>query len=187
MGFNILDATQIGGGQSGDVVKHPRGINLSYRWDISELASINLQRKSRDGQILLKSCELPNYTSKDEVIESPSIDYTVSNRIQWNDINIEFYDLTETTSTLITYMQDTWSHLGISTVQLPDTYKFRSTIRQLMPNGLLSRSWVLVNSWVKGMKFSQLTYETSDVTSVALTISYDWAYINGTGNAGKNP
>ena len=35
--------------------------------------------------------------------------------------------------------------------------------------------WTLQNSWIQSINFSELTYDTDDLSTIELTIRYDWA------------
>lgn len=41
-------------------------------------------------------------------------------------------------------------------------------------------TWTLNNAWIEAATFSQLSYESEDLSTIELTIRYDWASFNGT-------
>jgi len=39
-------------------------------------------------------------------------------------------------------------------------------------------TWTLWNAFITGAKFSELSYDSDDMSTVELTLRYDWAYLN---------
>ena len=57
-------------------------------------------------------------------------------------------------------------------------------IQQLGENSQqVIETWTLNNAWIEGATFSQLSYESEDLSTIELVVRYDWASYEGTGAA----
>jgi len=48
-------------------------------------------------------------------------------------------------------------------------------IQMLKPDGEVHEQWFLHGAFIKGVKFSDLNYNSDDLTNIKVTVSYDWA------------
>tara|TARA_B100001123_G_scaffold298977_1_gene333490 strand:- start:12867 stop:13496 length:630 start_codon:yes stop_codon:yes gene_type:complete len=49
------------------------------------------------------------------------------------------------------------------------------SIQNLRPDMSVHEEWFLKNAFITGVKFSEMNYSNADLTSVQITLSYDWA------------
>tara|TARA_R100001129_G_scaffold81944_3_gene55818 strand:- start:1662 stop:2216 length:555 start_codon:yes stop_codon:yes gene_type:complete len=54
------------------------------------------------------------------------------------------------------------------------------TIEQIDSNGNMLEQWTMNGSWITEISYSDLSYESDDLTELSLTIRYDWATCNTT-------
>jgi hypothetical protein len=59
-------------------------------------------------------------------------------------------------------------------------------IRQLDENGNNIEVWDLKNPWIKGVKFGDLSYDSDDISTINLSIRYDWASLWTKNTAGRS-
>jgi len=52
------------------------------------------------------------------------------------------------------------------------------TIRQIGSEGQKIEEWVLINAWVKDVKFGDLDYTSDDMVDVEIELRYDYAVLN---------
>jgi len=52
------------------------------------------------------------------------------------------------------------------------------TIQQLGAEGDIIEEWVLVNAWVKDVKFGELDYTSDEMVDVEIELRYDFAHLN---------
>jgi hypothetical protein len=56
------------------------------------------------------------------------------------------------------------------------------TIAQLDGTGEPIETWTLVNAWINDVKFGDLAYDGDELTEVTISIKYDWAELESSGN-----
>ena len=104
----------------------------------------------------------------------------------WNDVNITIVDEKERAQKLYAGLLSS----GYSPVNLVNIDGFSKTaakeqlvegsnflIQQLDSEGQIIEEWVLYNPWVKSIAFSDLDYTSDELSTIDLTISYDFAII----------
>lgn len=124
--------------------------------------------------IYAKEATLPDYQFETEEYESPSINYKYAKRITWNDVRMTYYDTVGFYKVLKKLRDKIWTtENGLAPAS---EYRGDSEIQVYQGDNMTSEVvWTLKNSWVKQVSWSNLTYTTSDVHSVTVTLSYDWA------------
>lgn len=126
--------------------------------------------------ILAKEVTLPEFVAEVEEYQSPSVKYKYAKGVTWNDVKVVFYDTAGVYDILNSYKFNVWSPtLGLRSAE---DYKATSEITIYQGDDLTPEcKWYLYNSWVRGINWSQLTYTSSDVHSVTVTLAYDWAEV----------
>ncbi len=62
----------------------------------------------------------------------------------------------------------------------------RVTIRQIGESDTdILETWVLNNAWIEGVSFSDLSYDDEELSTVELTVRYDWASLATKENDGS--
>ena len=109
--------------------------------------------------------------------------------LTWNDITISIVDTADKTQLLLNkvfnfgYIYPDYQNIteyidGISKSQ-SSAYFDEFLINQLDAEGNALESWRLHGAILKSVNFGSLDYSTEDLVSIELTITYDWAKIDG--------
>lgn len=54
-------------------------------------------------------------------------------------------------------------------------------IQQVNDLGVAVEKWELNNAWIKSVNFSELSYDTEELSNIELEVRYDWATLNEVG------
>jgi hypothetical protein len=168
-GFRIgIDANEAAG------TAPPAAPIYSYTWEFTRLST-----RTRDNSLLYcKDATLPDFSVDVEEYKT-SIAYKFAKGVNFGDVKITFYATSGLIATLEEVKKRIWSPTaGI----LPAAnYKDTSVITQYYADDgdttAPAAVWTLNNSWIKGISHSTLTYGTSDVHNVIVTVAYDWATV----------
>lgn len=103
--------------------------------------------------------------------------------VTWKDVTIKLIDYKEDTGekTKSFKFYNYLSNSGYSITSPTDGIsKINSTsgqfiIQQLDSDGGVLEKWTLVNAFIKGIEFSELSYEAEELSEITLTIAYDLA------------
>lgn len=162
----------------GDELESQRA-NQAFRranwWIVEELGPIAIPVP---GEIIAKTLTLPGYSTDEQIITGASIKYKFAHIINWDDVTVTFYDTREIFNEIIKWRNlvhkssDKGPATGISPA---DSYKARSKMSLVDPDGIPEFQFTLFNSWPKSVSHSELSYESSEVKIVSLVLSYDWA------------
>jgi hypothetical protein len=156
----------------------------TYTWDVSQIpfdvsTASNQQTMNMDmlRKVYLRDCTLPEYTIDEEIYQSPSTKYKYAKGITWSDVKITYYD----TFGLYLYLDNLKSKVWTPAygVKPAVEYKFESVINVYIADAIEAFRWTLVNSWVKSISWADLTYVSSDMHMVTITLAYDWAILTG--------
>jgi len=103
-----------------------------------------------------------------------SLEYKFAKSVNWDDVKITWYDTAGMLATVKQWRETIWDQeYGIAAV---DTYKQESILRTHLPDYTAINEWVLMNSWPSQIKHGDLTYTSSDIKIVEVTLTYDWAF-----------
>mgnify|MGYP003136272303 CR=1 FL=1 len=134
--------------------------------------------------------------------------YYFPGRVEWNTISVTLVDpispdavsqmsamleaagykvpsriTTDATDSNLDGNVSTWSTLG----------KARMTeaigtmlIQQLDSSGAITEEWTLNQAFIKDVKFSELSYESDDLSEIMIEFKYDWASMSNKGNTNGN-
>ena len=101
----------------------------------------------------------------------------------WNDVTIKMIDYKEPNDLrgqtksfkFYEYLKDSGYSFsgkdGISKVAATTEF----LIQQLDADGNAIESWKLINPWIKNVEFTELSYDSDDISEITLTIAYDLA------------
>lgn len=144
---------------------------LSYAWEVPALFDDVLTNQKP--VIYLRDCTLPEPTFDVETYEAASIKLKYAKKIDWGDVKVTFYDTDGILSKMATWRNNVWaSDKGIKPAA---SYKKDTRIQVLNMDGSTQGEWKLYGSWPKSVTYSQLTYTASDMHTVVVTVTYDWA------------
>ncbi|MCK9557748.1 MAG: phage tail protein [Candidatus Cloacimonetes bacterium] len=111
--------------------------------------------------------------------------YKYAGMVTWEDIRVTFYDMVisgssgselKVSTILQNWRKKVWSSkTGLAS---PTDYKKDSTIYVYNLDWTTKSTWILHGSWPSVVKEGDLTYTSTDVKVIEVTISYDWAELD---------
>jgi hypothetical protein len=141
----------------------------TYTWEIEELLGTYLNRL----ELHPKEISLPSFTTTKETIMGASLEYKFAKAVNWDDVKITWYDTEGLLDVIKLWREDVWDQ--VSGLQTADSYKKQSRLTTFLPDYTALNQWTLVNSWPSQIKHGDLTYTSSDIKVVEVTLTYDWA------------
>lgn len=151
----------------------------NYFWEITNLFAGNPGESPADWTsptsplIALKDCSLPTFTVNKESYNGASLEYKFAKSVTWEDIKVSWYDSVGLLNVMKDWRKNVWSpECGLADA---NHYKRQSTLTYMLPTGEKVNTWVLHNSWPSQIRHGDLTYTSSDVKIVEVTVTYDWA------------
>lgn len=149
----------------------------NYFWEIIQIGwgGNGPEAPRSDNPIIaLKDATLPTFTVNKESYQGSSLEYKFAKSVTWDDIRVTWYDTKGLLQKIRQWRETVWTtQCGLG--QAKD-YKQNSIIRNYLPTNQGKITWILYNSWPSVIRVGDLTYTTSDVKTVEVTITYDWAY-----------
>lgn len=157
-----------------------------YRW-IMNIASIPAY--------VLKKVNKPSFVVEETEHKFLSHTYYYPGRVTWNTIELVLADpldpdIANTVANIISNSgynpPNALTDDSRGTMSKKDAVEAlgdRIEIQQLDADGNAVETWVLINPWIKDVKFGELDYEGDDLVEVTLELRYDWAELQTT-NAG---
>jgi hypothetical protein len=107
------------------------------------------------------------------VVLGGSINYKFAKSVNFEDVKVVFYDVFSILETIKKARDTVWTPKhGLGPAS---EYKGESEFHLLDGAGKPTRIFKLKNSWIKNVSHSDLSYDSSNIKEVTLTISYDWA------------
>lgn len=166
-GFNI------GGG---DGPPSSADLHRVHRWRIDYLGGY----VNRDHLVYAKSLNLPTFTAEEEVVMGAAIKYKFAKAINWEDVQLSFYDTAGLYEELLKWQDAVYT--VAAGIKPANSYKTDAIFSLTDGNGDPSGPIVkLKNCWPKSISHSPLSYESSDIKQIDITLSYDWAELSGSG------
>lgn len=167
-------------------VDKPRKPMLQHMWIIQSIVgdAVPFKGSRNDGNpanplVYIRSFTPPNYGFTLEDIDTGHITYKVARKINWEDVSLNFYGTIGLKDWLVEKRKQVWT--PSEGIKYADDYKFTSVLKTLPIDwdGDINhpdvQAWTLMNSWVSKVDWCELTYTTSDMINVNVTLSYDWA------------
>lgn len=162
------------GGQvlSSRVSSGRRQYYYNYFWEIEQLFGTD-SFSSTDALVALKDATLPTFTVNKETYVGSSLEYKFAKNVTWEDIKITWYDTEGLLAFVKGWRKVVWTpEKGL---QMPNEYKKQSILHHFLPTGKKDNKWLLINSWPSQIRNGDLTYTSSEVKLVEVTVTYDWA------------
>lgn len=169
------------------------GVSLSdrfkytYTWEIDRLQDEVVGMADSRYLVYAKDVSLPAFNVSMERHIGSSLEYKFAKSVSYDDIKISFYDTQDLYKKLKQWRQSVYDwQTGIKT---PEQYKKNSTIKIYDPtwqdskgvvgidNEAVSYAYDLVGSWPSVIRHGDLTYTSSDVKIVEVTLTYDFAVV----------
>lgn len=132
----------------------------------------------------------PSYTISTAPYKLLNHSFNHPTEIKWNPINFTIRevfsrDIEETIATLTMgkLLDRAYDYPdNIDDIALKDLNKRdlvtslgRVSIQMLTPEGEMYEEWKLHGAFVTDVKFSEVNYNTQDLTGISITVTYDWA------------
>lgn len=167
-GFSVMGV----GGLAGDM-QGPTSFQEylhNYTWEIFQLFG-----ESNKLLINAKDVTPPAFTVGIENNQGASLEYKFAKSISYDDVKVTFYDVVGFIKVIKQWREMVWT--PASGLKLADDYKKESRINVYPPTfePQDGYSWILKGSWPSVIRHGDLTYTSSDVKIVEVTVAYDWA------------
>jgi len=136
-----------------------------------------------------KSVTKPSYEISTNEYQLINHKFKYPGILTWNDVTISIVDTSNKTQLLLNkafnfgYIYPNYANIeqyidGISKSKT-EAYFDAISINQLDEKGNVLEEWKLRGAILKSVNFGSLDYSTDDLVSIELTITYDWAEIDG--------
>jgi hypothetical protein len=144
-------------------------------WSVPQIMGDNVDSLNNSSySIILKDATAPTVTINKESYQSASLEYKFAKSVTWDDIKLVFYDTIGLTAQLLRWRSLVWDpENGLKSDYKKDTILKMSTASD--DQDFLNKTWTLYGSWPSIIRYGDLTYTSSDVVSVELTLTYDYA------------
>ena len=149
----------------------------SYTWNIASLFEDN---NIAEWSIGLKDCTLPTITINKETVEGAQLEYKFAKSVSWEDVTVTWYDTEKLYENVLRWRKLVWNADTDQGLNAASEYKKKSQIHSYPgpwadPGAVVTQIYTLHNSWPSSIKYGDLTYTSSEVKLVSVTITYDWA------------
>lgn len=136
-----------------------------------------------------KSVTKPSYEISTNEYQLINHKFKYPGILTWGDVTISIVDTSDKTQLLLNkafnfgYIYPNYPNIteyidGISKSQT-ESYLGNLSINQLDDKGTVLEEWKLRGAILKSVNFGNLDYSSEDLVSIELTITYDWAEIEG--------
>jgi len=142
----------------------------TFTWEVATLFEENAAKGT--ALVYAKDVSLPSITFEKEEYTGASLKYKFASGAVYDDIRLTFYDTDYLLPYLIRWRKSVWEETGLKTAS---NYKKESVIKVYDQTGQIQQTFKLIGSWLSVIKHGDLTYTSSDLKFVDLTITYDWA------------
>jgi hypothetical protein len=159
-------------GYGGDAVSTLETLR-PHRWRIIQLGPIT----SQDYLLTAKELTLPQWKAEQLTVLGAVLTYKYAKNVKWDDISVMFYDTKGLAAEI-----EKWRSLvntddnGIL-VHGSGGYKKECEFEELDGKGDAVRNIKLFGSWPNTINYGKLSYQNSELKSIDLSITYDYAKI----------
>ena len=129
-----------------------------------------------DEALIAESLQLPNVTIEEQLIKGALITYKFASGVKWEDATITFYDTEKLLGQLESWRDIVYTNA--EGIKSHVDYKRDSSFELLDGKGQELVELKLKNSWPKSIAHGPLSYGSSDIKIITLTLSYDFAEFN---------
>jgi hypothetical protein len=166
-GFKIAESQQ---GQ----LKPPNKVVYLYTWEMPLI--VGTSSMAYLTTTYLKDISLPSISFETESYKSGHASYEFAKCVKWEDVKITFYDTDDISNIMLDLSKKVWD--AARGIRVANEYMADSKINVFYHDGTKAYTWTLKNSWIKSISFSRLTYESSGVNNVNVTLAYTWAELD---------
>jgi hypothetical protein len=142
----------------------------TYTWEIFELFGT-------DERLLVnaKDATTPTFSVGIETQQGASLEYKFAKSVSYDDVKVSFYDAVGMIRIFKAWRERVWT--AEDGLKVADRYKRNSRLDVYPPTWDIADgvSWKLTGSWPSVIRHGELTYTSSDVKLVEITVTYDWA------------
>jgi hypothetical protein len=176
-GFIIGESTEAGRGIGFMRLSSPnREYYTNFFWDVTSILDFEIiNQKGYEHLLALKDCKLPNISIEEEKIMGSFSEYKFAKKVSYDDVSITWYDSTGMITAVNYWMSLMFNNT--SGIGFADDYKRSTKIRSYTSDGSMGQTYELVQSWPKTVKFSDLSYTSSDIKTVEVSLSYDYSIV----------
>ena len=111
-------------------------------------------------------------------------------RVEWNEVSITLVDPTvpDVADSLLSFIKASgYKVIGDPNGALTSISKGQAAgalggdiqIEMIDELGVTKEQWVLRNAWIKEVDFSELSYDSDDLSEITVKVRYDWAEFTG--------
>ncbi len=150
-----------------------------------------------DVQWWAKSFKVPSYTVGEATHDFMDNKYYFPGRVTWEECTMELVDPVTPNALELTNQMIIDSGYNIKPEPSSQNFTPVTISKQNAATGIGSiivsvyaadgsviEQWTLKNPFVKGVSFSDLSYENDDLRTITVTFRYDWAVCDNTGAGG---
>lgn len=143
----------------------------NYTWFVPRI--LGLSTTEFPTLIHLKDMTPPTFTASVEKYIGGSLEYKFAKNVSWDDVKVTWYDTVNLIITMTKWRQSVWRY--DQGLRPASSYKTTTELAGYLPTGKSEYSWKLYGSWPSTIKSGELTYTNSDIKTVEVTITYDYA------------
>ena len=163
-------------GSGGDQLSPSNTIEThrKHRWLIEKLGPID---SFETAALIAESVQLPEVDIEQHDIKAALLTYKYAKGVKWGDATITFYDTTQILSTIEKEWRDlVYTNAAGVLKHTPGSngYKQDTTLQQLDGKGAIVRRLTLKNSWPRKIAHGPLSYGSSDIKLVTITLALDF-------------
>lgn len=152
----------------------------TYTWQVEQIFD---DRGTEAALIYLKDATFPSIKIKTEEATGTALVYKFASEVSWEDCRVVWYDVVGLASFVKKWRESVWTPTeGLKTAS---AYKKQSILTKLTGGGIGGDGigggiqgyvkWTLHNSWPSSIKEGDLTYTSSEIKVVEVSLTYDWA------------
>lgn len=143
-------------------------VHRAHRWRVIQVAGV-----SDSLFIFAKTLTLPEAAFEEETGPGASVDYKFPSKATYSDVELSFYDLHGLYAKLDEARKRIWTpETGLMAA---NNFMAESIFEQYDGQNKKTNSFKLINSYIKKLSHSQLTYDSSELKLVNVTLAYSWA------------
>ena len=143
-------------------------VHRVHRWRIVQIAGV-----TDSLFVYAKTLTLPEVSFDEDYGPGASVDYKFPSKAIFSDVELSFYDLHGLYAKLDAAYKRIWS--PDTGLMAANNYMAESIFTQHDGQKKKTNTFKLVNSYIKKLSHSPLTYDASDLKVVNVTIGYSWA------------
>ena len=145
----------------------------NYTWYVPTI--LGGGRFADDARILvhLKEATCPTFSVNVEKYLGASVEYKYAKSVTWDDVRLSWYDTVGLLDIVRQWRRSVWSPQD--GLRPAAEYQRLTELVSYLPDGSQSQMWQMHDSWPSSIKYGDLTYSSSDIKAVEVTLSYNYA------------